>query len=55
MPSLYVKCKECNQEVSSGFGFDKKSFETTVLSGNYHTCPKGHTYAYEKKDYYFKE
>jgi hypothetical protein len=55
MPTLYLKCKTCSIEFPSGMSFDKKSFETSILKGNYHTCPKGHTHQYEKKDYYFKE
>jgi hypothetical protein len=41
-------------EFASGMNFDKKSFETATLTGNYHTCPKGHKQQYDKKDYYFK-
>ena len=55
MPMLYVKCKTCDTEFASGMGFDKESFKNSKISGNYHTCPKGHTHAYDKKDYYFKE
>jgi len=55
MPMLYLKCKTCGAEFPSGMSFDKKSFETATLIGNYHTCPKGHTHPYDKKDYYFKE
>jgi len=54
MPMLYLKCKGCNVEFASGISIDEKSFETTVLKGNYHTCPKGHNNQYDKKDYYFK-
>jgi len=55
VPTLYLKCKTCGVEFSSGISGDKKSFETLTLRGNYHTCPKGHTHQYEKKDYYFKQ
>jgi hypothetical protein len=55
MPMLYLKCKTCGIEFASGMNFDKKSFETSILKGNYHTCPKGHSNKYDKKDYYFKE
>ena len=55
MPMLYLKCTTCGIEFASGFNFDKKSFETTVLRNNSHTCPRGHTHAYNKEDYYFKE
>ena len=55
MPLLYLKCKTCNTEFSSGLGFDKKDFKRTVFTGTQHTCPKGHKHAYDKKDYYFKE
>jgi len=54
MPKLYVKCKTCNIEFASGIGSDEKSFPTSVLSGNQHECPKGHTSIYDKKDYYLK-
>jgi hypothetical protein len=56
MPELYLKCKEknCGVEFPSGIVMDRKSFETTILAGNYHTCPKGHTHQYNKKDYFFK-
>jgi hypothetical protein len=56
MPELYLKCKEknCGVEFPSGIVMDRKSFETTILAGNYHTCPKGHTRQYDKKDYFFK-
>jgi len=52
MATLCLKCKTCKTEFASGFGADKKSFETMQLSGNGHTCPKGHTNSYDKKDYY---
>jgi len=54
MPMLYLKCKTCGLEFASGMNFDKKSFETSILKANYHTCPKGHSNKYDKKDYYFK-
>ena len=54
MPMLYLKCKTCKTEFASGIDADKKSFETMQLMGNGHTCPKGHTNRYDKKDYYFK-
>lgn len=54
MPTLYLKCKTCEIEFASGFAFDKKSFETTVLSENQHRCPKNHNHVYDKIDYYFK-
>jgi hypothetical protein len=41
-------------EFPSGMNFDKKSFETTTLLNNIHTCPMGHKNSYDKKDYYFK-
>lgn len=55
MPMLYLRCKTCGVEFASGMSFDKTSFETAILKGNYQTCPKGHTHQYDKKDYYFKE
>ena len=55
MPMLYLKCKSCQTEFASGIGSDKESFKTVRLIGNYHTCPKGHTHQYDKKDYFFKE
>ena len=57
MADLYLKCKEknCGTEFRSGIAMDKKSFETSTLTGNYHTCPKGHTYQYSKEDYFFKQ
>ena len=51
MPRLYLRCKTCDTEFASGISVDKKSFETLILSGNQHTCPKGHTHTYDKKDY----
>ena len=53
--TTYLRCKTCGIEFASGISTDKKSFETMALSKNQHTCPKGHTHAYDKKDYYFKE
>jgi len=55
MPKLYVRCKEknCSLKFASGIIMDRKSFETSILVGNYHTCPKGHTHQYSKKDYFF--
>jgi len=55
MPMLYLKCETCGVEFASGMNFDMKSFETTTLKGNYHTCPRGHKHQYDKQDYYFKE
>jgi hypothetical protein len=52
MPKLYVKCKTCNTEFASGISVNEKSFKTLILSGNLHTCPKGHTHAYDKKEYF---
>ena len=51
--TLYLKCKTCGVEFVSGIACDKKSFQTLTLKGNYHTCPKGHTHQYDKKDYHF--
>lgn len=53
MPRVYLRCKTCNTEFASGVGFDQKSFETSIISRNQHTCPKGHTHTYDKKDYFF--
>jgi len=53
LAKLYLKCKMCGIEFESGIDIDKGSFASTILS-NYHTCPKGHTKAYDKQDYYFK-
>jgi hypothetical protein len=54
--NLYLKCKEknCGIEFKSGIVMDKESYRTCVLEGNLHTCPKGHTCQYSKKDYFFK-
>ena len=54
MPMLYLKCKTCQMEFASGFNFDKKSFETSQIFNNVHSCPNEHTNKYDKKDYYFK-
>ena len=54
MPTLYLTCKTCNTEFASGISVDEKSFETMVFSGNRHICPKGHTHAYDKNNYYFR-
>jgi len=55
MPNLYVKCKKCGSKFASGIAMDRKSFETSTLVANYHTCPKGHTHQYNKEDYFFQE
>ena len=57
MPDLYLKCKEknCGVEFRSGIAMDEKSYQTSVLEENLHTCPKGHTCQYGKKDYFFKK
>ncbi len=55
MPMLYLKCKTCQTEFPSGMEFDKKAFETSKITGNYHICPDGHSNQYEKEDYFFKE
>jgi hypothetical protein len=55
MPKLYVKCKECGVKFAAGIAMNRKSFETSTLVGNYHTCPKGHTHLYNKEDYFFPE
>lgn len=55
MPKLYVKCKDCGVKFASGMAMDRKSFETSTLVGNYHTCPKRHKRQYNKEDYFFQE
>ena len=55
VPTLYLKCKTCETEFASMIGADRVSFETMVLSRNQHTCPKGHTHAYDTEDYYLKD
>jgi hypothetical protein len=52
---LYLKCKKCGVRFPSGMNIDKESFKTTMLIGNYHDCPKGHTEKYDKKDYFYDE
>jgi hypothetical protein len=55
MPMLYLRCKTCKEEFASGINVDKKSFKTTILKQNFHSCPKRHVHPYDKIDYYFKE
>jgi len=57
MPPLYVRCKElgCGVKFRSGISMDKQSFETATLISNYHTCPREHTHAYNKEDYFFQD
>ena len=51
---LELKCKICGVQFKSGLTMSKKSFKTTLLKDNYHTCPKGHTNSYDKNDYIIK-
>ena len=53
MPMLHVRCKTCGREFASGMSFDEQSFKTAIISGNFHTCPIGHTHQYDKGDYFF--
>jgi hypothetical protein len=53
MPMLYLKCKTCGTKFASGISVDETSFKTLNLVNNSHTCPKGHTHAYNKQDYSF--
>ena len=55
MLRLYLKCKKCGVRFPSGINIDKESFKTTMLIGNYHDCPNGHTEKYDKKDYFYDE
>ena len=55
MATLYLNCKTCGMEFASGIAMDEKSFASTQLSNNSHTCPMGHTNSYNKKDYHFKK
>jgi hypothetical protein len=52
---LYLKCKTCGTTFSSGIAMNEKSFQSTILLGNRHICPKGHEHRYNKEDYFFKK
>ncbi len=56
MPAYY-RCKNCGEEHPSPIGFgDRKSFETSSMSGNQFECPKTRkTASYDKKDMVWRD
>ena len=53
MPMLYLTCKTCKTRFRSGISADKASLKTLILVNNLHSCPNGHSNAYNKQDYSF--
>lgn len=53
MPMLKVKCKTCNNDSDTGIACGEKALETLQLDNTAHTCSRGHSNLYDKKDYHF--
>lgn len=55
--AVYYKCKICGEEHPSPIVFnDKKSFQSSTLTGNSFQCPKtGKLESYDKEDMLWKD
>lgn len=53
MPMVMIKCPKTGKDVPTGIAMDKKSFDTSQMSGNRLRCPHcGDTHVWNKSDAY---